>query len=486
MRSVLLAALGTLMLAACTWASPPPPAPTPTPDTQATVEAFIAATIAAQPTPTPTPTPDILATVQAAVRAAIPTPTPTPTPDIPATVQAGIAATIAAQPTPTPTPTPDPAVVFVQMVEDARDSVVRISHDQGVGSGVIFEVAAGTAAIATNHHVVEGHTTVTVTVGDRDTYTGTVRGTDAVRDIAVVTICCGDFHALPFANPAAVRVGDEIMLMGYALDLPGEATLTRGVISAIRFSDSHQSMVIQTDAAMNPGNSGGPMLNMDGEIVGISTFSFGATSSGRPVEGLGFAISVETVRARAQLLKTQTAPVPTPTPTPQSGWLFGPWDLELHHEPDDGLITEWYAGVDLQGPATITATFTNPYAAQDHLWSHGIIIGHGPASPKQVIIVLDAIGADGWWSLYLNSVEDGWEKLGGGWAALNLGSGQRNHIRVVVGIGTVSVYINGAHIQSRPMSEAILRGDVAVAIGLFNGTEQAGAVTRVTGFWIDA
>ena len=300
------------MLAACTWTSTPPLAPTPTPDMPATVEARVAATIAAQPTPTPTPTPDIPATVQAAVRAAIPTPMPTPT------------------------RTPDPAVVFAQMVEDARDSVVRISHDQGVGSGVIFEVAAGTAAIATNHHVVEGRSTVNVTVGDRDTYTGFVRGTDAVQDIAVVAICCGDFHALPFADPATVRVGDEIVLMGYALDLRGEATLTRGVISAIRFSDSHQSMVVQTDAAMNPGNSGGPMLNLDGEIVGINTFGISETRGGRSVEGLGFAISVETVRPRALFLKTQIAPVPTPTPTPrptptpQSVRLFGPQDVALH------------------------------------------------------------------------------------------------------------------------------------------------------------
>ena len=360
------------MLAACTWTSTPPLAPTPTPDMPATVEARVAATIAAQPTPTPTPTPDIPATVQAAVRAAIPTPMPTPT------------------------RTPDPAVVFAQMVEDARDSVVRISHDQGVGSGVIFEVAAGTAAIATNHHVVEGRSTVNVTVGDRDTYTGFVRGTDAVQDIAVVAICCGDFHALPFADPATVRVGDEIVLMGYALDLRGEATLTRGVISAIRFSDSHQSMVVQTDAAMNPGNSGGPMLNLDGEIVGINTFGISETRGGRSVEGLGFAISVETVRPRALFLKTQIAPVPTPTPTPrptptpQSVRLFGPQDVALPHDPYDGHVTTWYAGVDM-GDGVVTATFTNPYTAWDHRWSHGLYLGRGPDSTKLVFYIASGL-----------------------------------------------------------------------------------------------
>ena len=475
MRSVLITVLGTLLLLACSLTGPPSP-PTPTPDIYATVEAAVLASI-------PIPTPDIPATVEAAVRAAM----PTPTPDIPATVQAGIAATIAAQPTPTPTPTPDPAVVFAQMVQDARDSVVRISHDQGVGSGVIFEVAAGTAAIATNHHVVEGHTTVNVTVGDRDTYTGFVRGTDTVQDIAVVAICCGDFRALPFANPAAVRVGDEIVLMGYALDLRGEATLTRGVISAIRFSDSHQSMVIQTDAAMNPGNSGGPMLNVDGEIVGINTFGISVTRGGRSVEGLGFAISVETVRPRALYLKTQIAPVPTPTPTPrptptpQSVRLFGPQDVALPHDPYDGHVKTWYAGVDM-GDGVVTATFTNPYTAWDHRWSHGLYLGKGPDSTQLVFYITSRGG----WRLKLYSKADGWEELASGYVRLNpVGSGLNSMI-VRAEDGLVKVFVNGARVHNQAVSTAIYRGDVAVATGIWTGSEREGAVTRVTRFQIDA
>ena len=377
------------------------------------------------------------------------------------------------------------------MVEDARDSVVRISHDQGMGSGVIFEVAAGTAAIATNHHVVEGHATVTVTVRDRYTYTGTVRGTDAVQDIAVVTICCGTFYPLPFADPETVRVGDEIVLMGYPLDLPGEATVTRGVISATRFSDYHQSMVVQTDAAMNPGNSGGPMLNLDGEIVGINTFSFDATSSGRPVEGLGFAISVGTVRARAHFLKTQTAPVstptptPRPTPTPQSGRLFGPQDVLLNHNPDDEYITTWDAGVNMSD-GVVSATFTNPYAAWNHPWAHGFFIGQGPSSPKKLAIVISANSNGAGWSFNLYSEDDGWEYLSEGYFNLNQGSGQRNTLVVQAQAGIVQVYVNGELVHSRSVSTAIYTGDVAVGTGFWGGSEREGEVTKVEDFQIDA
>ena len=60
--------------------------------------------------------------------------------------------------------------------------------------------------------------------------------------------------------------------MGYPLGLPGEATVTKGIVSAIRYDESHQSLVIQTDAAINPGNSGGPMLSETGQILGINTF----------------------------------------------------------------------------------------------------------------------------------------------------------------------------------------------------------------------
>ena len=281
--------------------------PAATPDIEATVQARMAATAVAMPTPTPSPapTPDIEATVQARMTAtavAMPTPTPSPTPTLTPTP------TPTPTPSPTPTPTPSAAERFRSMIERVRPSVVRISRGDGMGSGFIFETLRdGSAFIATNEHVVAGASTVDVTVNDEHIYKGEVRGLDAVRDVAVVTICCSaHFEALDFATAS---VGEEIAIMGYALGLPGPATVTRGIVSAVRFLEHYQSDVVQTDAAQNPGNSGGPWLNMDGGVVGMATFGPDFTPGGRPVEGVSFSIAAETVERLVHTLKTQLPPI---------------------------------------------------------------------------------------------------------------------------------------------------------------------------------
>ena len=166
------------------------------------------------------------------------------------------------RPTSTPTPTISPAGLLSDMVKQVRPAVVRIETGSGTGSGAIFETQGRTGYVITNHHVVEGHGQVSVTVNDTTTYQGTVLGVDRFRDLAVVSICCGRFHALPFGDASRLEPGDEIVAIGYALGLSGEATITRGIVSAIRYYSDYRSDVIQTDAALNPGNSGGPMLSM--------------------------------------------------------------------------------------------------------------------------------------------------------------------------------------------------------------------------------
>ena len=194
---------------------------------------------------------------------------------------------------------------------------------------------------------------------------------DPVLDLAVVSICCGNFHALPFGDASDLEAGDEVVAIGYALGLSGEATITRGIVSARRYDSAHLSEVIQTDAAINPGNSGGPMLSLSGEILGINTFRYDESESGRPAEGLGFAISETTVQARIPLLKTaMAAPAPTPTlrprPTPSntSANEYGPVDGELRHDPSDGFIKTEYADVYWED-FLVSATFKNPYSSSD-------------------------------------------------------------------------------------------------------------------------
>ena len=202
-------------------------------------------------------------------------------------------------------PTPAP---LSEMIRRARPAVVRIENSTGTGSGAIFDIQGQTAYIITNQHVVDRDAEVSVTVNDSAYYRGTVLGTDSVRDLAVVRICCGSFSELPFGDAARLQPGDEVVTIGYALGLPGEATITRGIVSAVRYHSGYLSEVIQTDAAVNFGNSGGPTLSMSGEILGINTFGL------RDSEGLNFAISGITVQQRIPALMTaQAAPTPTPT-----------------------------------------------------------------------------------------------------------------------------------------------------------------------------
>ena len=336
--------------------------------------------------PPPTPGPDIEATVEAAVRAALPTPTATSPPDIPATVEAGKRATLAAAPTatplstpmPEPTATPQPAATpqrtatplprptpipsIAQMVERVKSGVVRVETEDGSGSGFVFETDASdrSALVLTNYHVIEGYASVEVTVGDAVTYAGWVQGVDPRRDLAVVRICCGSFITLAFGNARDLAAGSEVVAVGYPLGFAGSATVTKGIVSANRFDSDYSRWVIQTDASINPGNSGGPLLAADGSVIGINTSKREYTDSGRPVDGVGFAVSEVTVRERLPQLKAGRYVV-TPTPEPRTEkyvhptWSYGlqapeGWTIGIDDEQDlyllspRGMANVWVVG----------------------------------------------------------------------------------------------------------------------------------------------
>ena len=457
--------------------------------------AFLLACSAPTPSPPtpPSPTPDLQATVDAAVAAALPTAIPLPTPDIEATVSARMEATIAAMPTatsiptptptPTATPTPDPAAAFATMIERVRHSVVRVEHTQGSGSGVIFEATdGGTALIVTNAHVIEGYTHVDVTVNDSTQYRGTVRGVDATRDLAVVTICCRDFRAVPFGS---AEVGEEIVVMGYALGLFGPASVSRGIVSAIRFSQRHRSSVIQTDAAMNPGNSGGPMFNLQGEVVGINTFSISETVSVGSVEGINFAVAADSAQRRVHVLKNMQPPTPTPvpptatpkpTPTPDS---FGPSTITLPHDSDD-FIEVHRTGLfiaDMQA----SGEFVNPHA---QAWSYGIFFRDSGSS--KFWFVLDDTPANlPEWNFHQWSEADGWELLDSDISyEINQGAGAVNSITVVAEGDTVKAWVNRVQVITSSAGGFTAAGGVGVGTGIYFDTERAGSVTQVHNFQV--
>ena len=197
-----------------------------------------------------------------------------------------------------------PAVVSVVTEVLVRNISGRVVPDSHSGSGFTFDRRG---YILTNNHVVEGARDVTVTLDDGRQFEAKVVGTDSLTDLAVLKIDGEDFPAIPLADPSAVRVGDWVIAIGNALALPGGPTVTVGVISALDrafpvTSETQLYGLIQTDASINPGNSGGPLLNLDGEVVAINTAVARGDRSGRDVEGIGFAVGMDTAAPVAQQL----------------------------------------------------------------------------------------------------------------------------------------------------------------------------------------
>jgi serine protease Do len=147
--------------------------------------------------------------------------------------------------------------------------------------------------IVTNHHVIEGSTSISVTFADGRQIEARLIGSDAVNDIAMLKIEAMGLEPVTLGSSADLRVGDQVVAIGNAL---GELSfsLTVGYVSGIDRSistDGSYINMIQTDASINSGNSGGPLFNSRGEVVGITTAKYsGTTSSGASIEGIGFAI----------------------------------------------------------------------------------------------------------------------------------------------------------------------------------------------------
>lgn len=161
---------------------------------------------------------------------------------------------------------------------------------EGAGSGVIL---TEDGYIVTNRHVVDGAGTVKVRLNNGQAYSATVTGKDAKTDLAVLKIDAEGLTAARLADSSKARVGDFVIAIGNPLGELG-GTVTNGIISALGREitiDGQAMTLLQTSVAVNPGNSGGGLFNLDGELVGIVS----AKSSGSGIEGLAFAIPSNTV-----------------------------------------------------------------------------------------------------------------------------------------------------------------------------------------------
>ena len=169
----------------------------------------------------------------------------------------------------------------------------------GAGSGIVVD-ADGT--ILTNAHVIDGATSITVTVaGETKARHATVIASDTARDLALLHVDDNaGLVAAPLGNSSDLAVGDQVVAIGNALALEGGPTVTQGIVSALGRSIETDTGtlhgLIQTDAAISSGNSGGPLVNAAGQVIGMNTAV--ATSSGTvSASNIGFAISIDAIRS---------------------------------------------------------------------------------------------------------------------------------------------------------------------------------------------
>jgi S1-C subfamily serine protease len=190
-----------------------------------------------------------------------------------------------------------PSVVHVLSEAQSFNAFGQVVPQSGVGTGFIIDEEGH---IVTNNHVISdgnGNAVdkITVTLADGRQFDATVVGRDPPTDVAVLGIDANNLEPVALGESSGLKVGQDVIAMGNALNLPGGPTVTKGVISAVNRLIQEGSVsipdAIQTDAAINPGNSGGPLVDSEGRVIGITT----AVIRG-DAEGIGLAIAIDSAK----------------------------------------------------------------------------------------------------------------------------------------------------------------------------------------------
>jgi putative serine protease PepD len=204
--------------------------------------------------------------------------------------------------------------LIAQVAERLANSVVTISTTvdddfgggRGVGTGVVL---TSDGEILTNAHVIEDATEVVVRfAGETEPRVAKILASDFGNDLALIKVDATGLIAATFAKPGSVQIGDTVVAIGYALALDGGPTVTSGIVSALKRTIETDSgalnSLIQTDAAISSGNSGGPLVNLKGEVVGINT-AVARGDSESAANNIGFSISVDEVLIVIEQLREQ-------------------------------------------------------------------------------------------------------------------------------------------------------------------------------------
>ena len=368
-------------------------------------------------------------------------------------------------------------------MERIKPSVLKIVTDLGTGSGFIYNVNGQSASVITNRHVVEGATSIQA-VYEGSTFQAQYVSTDPVRDLAVLEVCCStSFKALRIAYWGDAKLGTEVYALGYPLGL-GTVRVTAGLVSGLDYYTDGDEHWIQTDAALNPGNSGGPLVLLSGEVVGVNFGGLRYDSHGQPLEGFGFAISARTIdRALPGMestLRTVTSPAPTLVPTPEGEWDFSLNSLEMPHD-DDGSIELYRVFADASG-FLIRADFQVPYSSDIGTWSIGFLFRQTEDNTFSYV----AVQSTGFCIYRIRSEGTDVDREQCYPTKLRTGSGEWNSLMLYAGanIGRLHLgHFDTGSFEDREFFELDLgygfSGELSVAVGLLMGDEVLGYVTRV-------
>ena len=256
------------------------------------------------------------------------------------------------------------ALSLQEIYKKVYPSVASIScvHQSGTSTGTGI-VMSTDGYVITNYHVIENAQQIYVLLGDADEYTASLVGGDETSDIAVLKVEATNLVPAEFGDSDILRVGDAVVAIGDPLGSELRGTMTDGIISAINRDlnlSGRQMTLIQTNAALNSGNSGGPLINCYGQVIGINTMkmsNYSSTSS--TVEGLGFAIPITVAEPIIDELIEKGYVSGRPAIGIQ-GETLGQYAYYFYHMPQGVMVTEVLEGSD---------------AAQKGLQEDDIIVG---------------------------------------------------------------------------------------------------------------
>ena len=370
---------------------------------------------------------------------------------------------------------PTPSVE--EMVKRVRTGVMQIVTNSGAtGSGFIYEVRGEAARILTNRHVVEGESFIEA-VSDEKAYNVRLVALDPKRDLALIEVCCSqDFNALELSD-REVELGTQVYTLGYPT--PHNAfRITAGVVSGKEYYSTADEHWIQTDAALNPGNSGGPLVLASGKVVGVNAGTYRQASDGRILDGVGIAISHVSIKralpALEQNLKPISVVVGTKVPPTAEADEFYREQVAIQHK-GDGKVDVYTIWEDAH-EFSVVGEFEVPYGSEVGYWTAGYIFRAVDSGKDWRIYV----HSKGWWRLTLIKGPGDREYKGDGWFSnLRTSAGERNKLSLIVVDDTAQFSVNEKLIASLALGAGYSGGFLFAAAGVVTDTALTGYTTRV-------